>query len=416
MVDDGLSVCPKVEEGLSERTLPVCPKVDDGLPVCSKVDDGLPVCPKVDDGLPGCPKVDDGLPVCSKVDGVMPGCPKVDDGLLGCSKVDDGLPGCPKVDDGLPGCPEVDDGLSVCSKVDDGLPVCPKVDDGFNDFLQRSPHIGSWGPVLWYLVLCALFVWVLVYLIILRGSAGFIKVISALAPATAVCILIVLIYGYSAVPGSSGSLYTFLTHASDVMHRKKGFDSSQDGTMGHFLSRPAIWIDALDLHTYGLGLWAGTLPFLGTHLAFKKKVIKVTTIMLLALYSLVPHLLLVMLVPFIDPTYPGGTLQVEVGIKPGLSYLFVSIPHKFHKYGLSPFILFLIYATFILVNIQHLCFHVLMIWENVWPSIPKVAMAFFKRTPFLLAAFCFISFLLTAPYLSQVTYSNYNIQHLEHTT
>ena len=45
-----------------------------------------------------------------------------------------------------------------------------------NDFVQRSPHIGSWGPLVWHQVLCSLLVWLAVYLAICRGSAGFAKV------------------------------------------------------------------------------------------------------------------------------------------------------------------------------------------------------------------------------------------------
>ncbi|CAL1526728.1 unnamed protein product [Lymnaea stagnalis] len=275
----------------------------------------------------------------------------------------------------------------------DSIKSTPEDSYFINDFLQRSVHIGSWGPLVWYLVLCALFVWALVYFIILKGSPGFAKVLTILAPATAVLAVIILIYGYAAVPTSWDSVSRFLLTVD-----KKPWSQSD---LSHFLSYPEFWLDALDLHIYGLGLWAGTLPFLGTHISCTKRIVKKTWGILMLTYTVAPFLLVAMLMPYIDPKYPAGILGTEVGIKPGLFYLFVSIPHKFHKHGLSPFMLFLIYVTYILVSIQHLSFHILMIWENLWPSIPKVAMVFFKRTPFLLAAFCFLSFLLTAPYLSQ---------------
>ena len=34
-----------------------------------------------------------------------------------------------------------------------------------------------------------------------------------------------------------------------------------------------MWLDALDLHLYGLGLWAGILPSLGSHLTNRKIVV-----------------------------------------------------------------------------------------------------------------------------------------------
>ncbi|CAG5133703.1 unnamed protein product [Candidula unifasciata] len=162
-----------------------------------------------------------------------------------------------------------------------------------------------------------------------------------------------------------------------------------------------IWFDSMDLHVYGLGLWAGTLPFLGTHIICKKRVINTTVVVYLLLYCVVPHLLLVMLVPYIDPLYPGGSLEYEVGIKPGMSYLFVAIPHTFSKHQLSPAMALLLYTTYILVGIQHLSLNILMIWENVWPSLPKAVITFFKKIQLLLASFCFLSFILTIPYLTQ---------------
>lgn len=38
----------------------------------------------------------------------------------------------------------------------------------------------------------------------------------------------------------------------------------------------------------------------------------------------------------------------------GMSYLFVAIPHTFSKYQLSPVMALLLYATYILLSIQHL--------------------------------------------------------------
>lgn len=38
----------------------------------------------------------------------------------------------------------------------------------------------------------------------------------------------------------------------------------------------------------------------------------------------------------------------------GLAYLFISIPHTFAKYQLSPFMAFLVYLAFILVGLHHL--------------------------------------------------------------
>ncbi|KAH9503214.1 hypothetical protein Btru_068489 [Bulinus truncatus] len=256
--------------------------------------------------------------------------------------------------------------------------------------------MGIWGPLVWYLVLCGLTVWILVYLLILRGSMGFAKVLTIVVPSTAALILIVTIYGYTAVPNYLDSLKKFIF----TDHRKHKIPESQSA-IRYILSFPEFWLDALDLHVYGLGLWAGILPYIGTHIICTKKIVRRSWCILTLSQIFSPIILLVMLMPFIDPQYPGGILSYEVGVKPGLSYLFVAIPHTFHKHGLSSFILFLIYTIYVMISIQHLSFHILMIWENVWPSLPKAVIAFFKRTSILLATVCFFSFFLTSPYLSQ---------------
>ncbi|GFR93625.1 hypothetical protein ElyMa_000897800 [Elysia marginata] len=145
------------------------------------------------------------------------------------------------------------------------------------------------------------------------------------------------------------------------------------------------------------------MPFMGTHLTCNKKVVTLACVSLLGLYSVVPHLLLVTLAPYIDSMYDGGILGSEVGVKPGLAYLFVSIPHTFSKHSLSHFMAFILYASFILINLQHLSLHILMIWENASAAIPRAVVAFFRRPFILSAVFILVSFLLTLPYLSQAS-------------
>jgi hypothetical protein len=47
--------------------------------------------------------------------------------------------------------------------------------------------------------------------------------------------------------------------------------------------------------------------------------------------------------------------------------------------------------------------HVLVVWENVWPCLPRVVMSFFHCPSVLMAVFCFFSFLLSAPYAAGVS-------------
>ncbi|GFO11687.1 transporter [Plakobranchus ocellatus] len=244
---------------------------------------------------------------------------------------------------------------------------------------------------------------------VLFDVLGYFNIFSVLVPVTAFLLVILLIYGYVKIPKAQTAFYSLLTSAGELVKRDNKNEGTTQQALGieHFLSRPKIWLDSLDLHVYGLGLWAGTMPFLGTHVTCTKKVVSLTCVALLGLYSLIPHLLLVTLAPYIDGSYDGGILGSEVGVKPGMAYLFVSIPHTFSKYNLSHFMAFLLYLTFFLINLQHLSLHVLMIWENASSAIPRTVIAFFRRTSLLKYNLShFMAFLL------YLTFVLINLQHL----
>ncbi|KAL8560341.1 hypothetical protein ACOMHN_006072 [Nucella lapillus] len=260
------------------------------------------------------------------------------------------------------------------------------------EFLQRSVHIGASSQLVWYLVLAVQAVWILVFLMTCRGSAGLAKIVCFLTPFTGGVVCIVLIYAYAAIPGAADALYRFFS--SNLMTRQEHgivFVQMQ-------LGDAKMWLDALDLHLYGLGLWSGILLSFGSHLTNRKIVINVAVASMLLFYGCLPHLLLVAIAPYVDPTYTTGWFGHAHGVKSGLAFLFISIPHTFAKYGLSPFMAFLLYLAYVLLGLHHLALHVLVVWENVWPALPRPVMAFFRRPDLLLACFCFLSFLFTAPY------------------
>ncbi|XP_070212713.1 sodium- and chloride-dependent neutral and basic amino acid transporter B(0+)-like [Littorina saxatilis] len=262
------------------------------------------------------------------------------------------------------------------------------------EFLQRSDRIGSISPPVWYLVLALLAVWIIVFLFTLKGSAGLGKIVCILTPVTALVVCIVLIYAYAVIPGACDALYTFFSgnlhnrHENGIVYVQMQLGDAK------------MWLDALDLHLYGLGLWAGILPSLGSHLTNKKVVVNAAVGVMMLFYGCLPHLLLVAIAPFIDPAYNTGWFGHAHGVKSGLSYLFISVPHTMAKHGLSPFIAFLLFLAYVLLGLHHLVLHVLVVWENVWPALPRPVMLFFRRPALLLAVFCFLSFILSAPFAS----------------
>ncbi|XP_046562757.1 sodium- and chloride-dependent transporter XTRP3-like [Haliotis rubra] len=267
-------------------------------------------------------------------------------------------------------------------------------------FLQRSEYIGSFGPVVWYIMLCVLATWIIIFLFVFRGTKGIGKILYVLTPLTVICLVTILIYAYSAVPNACRSLY-YMFSGTTSRHDTLTNKFHEKNVFYNQLGDPKLWIDALDIHLFSLGLWAGILPTLGTHIHNKKVIINAAWGILLALYSVVPHLVFLAIAPYIDPSENSRWLANAKGVKPGLSFMFVTIPLTFDKFSLSPFIAFLIYLTYFLLGLHHLGLHTLMIWENMLPCINKRVMMFFKRPDFLLALFCFVSFILTLPYTSQ---------------
>ncbi|XP_052251735.1 uncharacterized protein LOC127858559 [Dreissena polymorpha] len=167
-------------------------------------------------------------------------------------------------------------------------------------------------------------------------------------------------YGYLAIPDSSGAMSRLLgskvDSSSESQQKAEKADSSVTSlldrvvnyNLGHpecIINVPIVlhdgfqpWIDALNLHINSLGLWSGLLLTLGTLVFNRKYVINASWILLLLVYSLLPQMALFALAPYIDPRDSGGFIVGPKGIKPGLPFLFVAIPTTMERMELSPFI------------------------------------------------------------------------------
>ncbi|XP_041369672.1 sodium-dependent proline transporter-like [Gigantopelta aegis] len=263
-------------------------------------------------------------------------------------------------------------------------------------FLQRSDYIGTSTTLVWYILLCLLATWTCLYFMVAWGAATFGKILYIFTPVTFLTLTTVLIYGYVNVPGACDNLFSLFSQPSAY-----STGSQSIGVISDQLGDPKVWIDSLDLHLFSLGLWSGILPTLGTHLRNKKMVMNLSWVILLVMHGMLPHLILVALAPYLGENKNEGWLANVKGVKPGLSFLFVTIPYSFEVQKLSPFISFCIYLMYFLLGLQHLSLHMLMIWENILPSVPKRVMIFFKRPSLMFAPVCFCCFLLSFPYASQ---------------
>ncbi|XP_052249189.1 sodium- and chloride-dependent taurine transporter-like [Dreissena polymorpha] len=277
------------------------------------------------------------------------------------------------------------------------------------DFLQQTDHIDDGGYVVWYIAVCLLATWLAVYCLTFKGTALMAKIAYFLTPVSILLLVIIMVYGYLAIPDSSGAMSRLLgskVESSSESQQKRGKNvnsvtSLLDSVVNYNLGHPEPWIDALNLHINSLGLWSGLLPTLGTLVFNRKYVINASWILLLLVYSLLPQMALFALAPYIDPRDSGGFIAAAKGIKPGLPFLFVAIPTTMERMELSPFIGFCLFVCIFLFGLHHQALHLLAIWENLLPSTPKFLMSYFRRRELLVAAACGVSFLLCVPYSMQ---------------
>ncbi|KAL5015977.1 hypothetical protein ScPMuIL_005566 [Solemya velum] len=272
------------------------------------------------------------------------------------------------------------------------------------DFLQLSSHVGESGTILWYVLLTLLTTWVATYFLTYRGPSGLGKIVYVLTPLTVMIMILVLIYGYVVNDHATETVWKLLGYEVAGFSSQKPVPdvSETNGMLTGPLSSPAPWIDAFNLHLTSIGLWAGVLPTLGAQLNNKKFVINAGWMILLSVYSLLPQIVLYAIAPYIDLHHVNtGFVSAQRGMKPGLSFLFISIPTTFDKYNLSPFIAFCLYMSIFLFGLHHQALHLSTIWENLLPSTPKIVMTYLRKREYLIALVCAISLLLSIPYAMQ---------------
>ncbi|KAL3864343.1 hypothetical protein ACJMK2_006034 [Sinanodonta woodiana] len=277
-------------------------------------------------------------------------------------------------------------------------------DEYFHDkFLQKTDHIGEGGVLLWYAALCLLATWTIIYIVTVRGTSFFGKIVYGLTPLTLLLLGIVLTYGYAAIPGASGAFNRLIGNPGQHRASFKAHDEKMNiqDMVESKLGSPRPWVDALHLHINSVGLWSGILPTLGAQLYHRKYIINAAWILQLLVYSILPHVAMFALAPYIDPRDSGGFIAAANGIKPGLSFLFTAIPASFDRLELSPFIAFCLYLCIFLFGLLHQALHLLTIMDNLFPATPKFLMTYFKRRECIVAVFCFTAFLLSLPFAAQ---------------
>ncbi|XP_029658307.2 sodium- and chloride-dependent GABA transporter 1-like [Octopus sinensis] len=277
------------------------------------------------------------------------------------------------------------------------------------DVLERTEHIGESGTLVWHLSLVLLATWIIIYFCVFRGAAWIGKVFMVLCPVTMGILGIILIYGHAVVPTAEKTFsYMFLGYF-DISKTEDEVKNEVGQAIKNHLGDPKTWMDALIMHIYSMGLWSGVVPMLGSHLPNKKVLLNTAWMLLLLTYGLLPHWLLVAIVPYINPQDIGGVLSSTPGMKQGLPVLLVSVANTFSQYNLSPVIASMVYLSFFLLALLHQIIHLEVVLDSFLLSLPTSLHRFLNRREYTIAIVCFFSLLVSLSCVCQGGFHLYTL-------
>lgn len=264
-----------------------------------------------------------------------------------------------------------------------------------SEFLQRSNSIAEPGHVVWYIFLCLMVTWTIIYLLTFKGTSVFGKSVYGLTTVAFILLLVVLVYGQL-----KDNLRSFQRHYTVIGKDKNEIVEVEivNEISVYSLGSPELWVDALLLHINSIGLWSGVLPLLGSRLYNKKAVINTAVSLLIIAYSIFPIVTYLALTPYYDVNGDDGFIALQKGIKPGLSYLFLGI---FSTVRHHPVIALCLFMCCFLFGMIHQVIHLSVIWDSLLPSVPKIVMKRIHRREYLIAIACLFSLLLSIPFTTQ---------------
>ncbi|KAK3095529.1 hypothetical protein FSP39_015717 [Pinctada imbricata] len=272
-------------------------------------------------------------------------------------------------------------------------------------FLQRSDGIDEGGSMVWYIVLCLMATWLVIFLFTFRGLPVLGKISYVVSPVAIILTAVVFGYGYK-VPLSESPIYPQFKgyritetvrlegNITSIMEDDEADVTRENMYSASVLLSPKPWIDAMTLHLYGIGLWSGILPLLGSQIYNRKAIINAAWSILLIVYGILPMIVVFAFIPYYDMDSHTGYLASSNSLKPGLSFMLVGI---FGKARHVPGIALCIYLTIFLFGMLHQASTCIV----VLPSLPTFIMRFLQRRELVMAVTCVFSFFLSLPYASQ---------------
>ncbi|KAI0229696.1 hypothetical protein LSAT2_019853 [Lamellibrachia satsuma] len=265
----------------------------------------------------------------------------------------------------------------------------------YNIFLESSGSISWPGDVPWHLGLSLLAVWILTFLLTVRGMEGFGKLVCVSGPVSVSLLLVLLVYSHTAAPLATHALTNFYADPSEV--KDSTFDILQSQ-----LASPLMWARALEQHVGCVGLWAGILPTLGKHLGNRKPARNITWLVLLLIHSMLPHLEAITIAPFIHALAVKRNVPFEgMVLKSGPRLAFVVLPDAFAASEVSSVWVCLYYVHLVLFALHRQALVLLTIVENIAEFAPKYTQIIFRRNEVLTLTLCIFGFLLGLPHVTQ---------------
>ncbi|XP_064630502.1 sodium-dependent proline transporter-like [Lineus longissimus] len=291
----------------------------------------------------------------------------------------------------------------------------PHADIYFTDnFLHRSASVGELGSIPWYLALSLLGAWILTCLLVFKGAKFFGTVCYVTGPLVMLLMFCVMIYGYAAIPDSAyavGAIFDRGNAAKKLLAYRTAAVRSVESriTSKMSLGNSLVWIHGMFQHITCIGLWAGVLPTLGSHVSEKKATTHISWILLLSLHGVLPHLCTITLAPYIYGLARSRGLPLSDVFKKDDQLLFITMPDAFSTLRVSP-VIACIFFLFVMIFILHKQAIVLLAIQEALVSLrPSFLKNVFRRYELMSVALCGLGFFVGLPYVTEAGYHYYKL-------
>ncbi|XP_022094677.1 sodium- and chloride-dependent neutral and basic amino acid transporter B(0+)-like [Acanthaster planci] len=182
---------------------------------------------------------------------------------------------------------------------------------------QESPSINETGTIVWQLLLCLIFTYVLLFLCLMKGVKSIGKVVYFTAIFPYVVLIILLIRGLT-LPGSGQGVYFFIKPRWE------------------YLVKPEVWLDAVVQIFYSLSVATGGLHTLASYNKFHNNTLRDTLIVTImnSVTSILAGFVIFSILGYMAHVQGKDVSEVA---RPGFGLAFVAYPEAVARMPAAPF-------------------------------------------------------------------------------